>query len=207
MLRNDKMALRPMRARNCPKKSVPTSWKRAFGFTLIEMLMTIAVAAILMGIAIPSFRYITNANRIASEINGLLGDLQLARAQAIKEGRTVTVCQSSNSTTCTNDSNNWQSGWIVFSDPTNVGVYDVGETYIRKQKPFSGSDTFTSTNNVSVITFNREGYAIGMPNGGTSMSLHDSSNTTAWTRCLLINLSGQMTSQIYGATTNGVTCT
>ena len=207
MLRNDKMPLRPMRARNCPKKSAPTSWKRAFGFTLIEMLMTIAVAAILMGIAIPSFRYITNANRIASEINGLLGDLQLARAQAIKEGRTVTVCQSSNNTTCTNDSNNWQSGWIVFSDPTNVGVYDVGETYIRKQKPFSGSDSFTSTNSVSVITFNREGYAIGMPNGGTSMSLHDSTNTTAWTRCLLINLSGQMTSQIYGATTNGVTCT
>src|ERR1700761_9482969 len=102
------------------------------GFTLIEMLMTIAIAAILMGIAIPSFRYVTNANRIASELNGLLGDLQLARAEAIKEGRTVTVCQSNDGTSCTN-STTWQNGWIVFSDPTNVGVYDAGETYLRKQ--------------------------------------------------------------------------
>ena len=195
-----------MQARDCLKKAVSQTWRRASGFTMIEMLITIAVAAILMGIAIPSFRYITNANRIASEINGLVGDLQLARAQAIKEGRTVTVCQSSDSATCTN-STSWASGWIVFSDPANVGVYDAGEVYIRKQKPFSGSDTLTSSNGVWAITFNREGYAVGMPNNGTLMSLHDSSNTSAWTRCLLINLSGQMTSQMYGATNNGVTCT
>jgi type IV fimbrial biogenesis protein FimT len=198
---------RMLRIAKTPLKNAALPSRRYFcGFTMIEMLMTIAVAAILMGIAIPSFRYITNANRIASEINGLLGDLQLARAQAIKEGRTVTVCQSSNSTSCTNTTN-WHSGWIVFSDKANVGVYDAGETYIRKQKPFSGSDSFTSSNSVSVITFNREGYAIGMPNNGALMSLHDSSNTSDWTRCLLINLSGQMTSQKYGAITNGVTCT
>ena len=176
----------------------------ALGFTLIEMLITIAIAAILMGIAIPSFRYITNANRIASELNGLLGDLQLARSEAIKEGRTITVCQSNNGTSCSNTTN-WQGGWIVFSDPTNVGVYDAGEIYIRKQKQFSGTDTFVASNNVSVITFNREGYAVGMANG-TLLSLHDSSNNAAWTRCLLINLSGQMTSQLQGTTTNGVTC-
>jgi type IV fimbrial biogenesis protein FimT len=174
--------------------------ERASGFTLIEMLMTIAIAAILMGIAIPSFRYITNANRIASELNGLLGDLQLARAEAIKDGRTVTVCQSSDSTTCTN-STSWQGGWIVYSDPSNVGVHDIGETYVRKQKPFSGTDTFIASNNVSVITFNREGYAVGMPNG-TLLTLHDASNNTAWTRCLVINLSGQMASQL----ADGVAC-
>ncbi len=175
------------------------------GFTMIEMLMTIAIAAILTTIAIPSFRYITNSNRIASELNGLLGDLQLARAEAIKEGRTVTVCQSNDGATCTN-STSWQGGWIVFSDPINVGVYDLGETYLRKQKPFSGTDTFVASNNVSAISFNREGYAVGMANG-TLLTLHDSSGNTAWTRCLSINLSGQMTSEMQGITTNGVTCT
>jgi type IV fimbrial biogenesis protein FimT len=172
---------------------------------MIEMLMTIAIATILLSLAIPSFRYVTNSNRIASELNGLLGDLQLARAEAIKEGRTVTVCQSSDGATCT-DSTSWQGGWIVFSDPTNVGVYDVGETYIRKQKPFSGTDTFLASNSVSVITFNREGYAVGMANG-TLLTLHDSTNNVAWTRCLSINLSGQMTSEMQGTITNGVTCT
>jgi type IV fimbrial biogenesis protein FimT len=177
----------------------------ALGFTLIEMLITIAIAAILMGIAIPSFRYITNANRIASELNGLLGDLQLARSEAIKEGRTITVCQSNDGASCSN-STSWEGGWIVFSDPTNVGVYDAGEVYIRKQKRFSGSDTFVASNNVSVITFNREGYAVGMANG-TLLALHDSGNNSAWTRCLSINLSGQMMREIAGTINNGATCT
>src|ERR1700743_3191135 len=125
---------------NPPKRSCRAKIGGA-GFTLIQKLITIAIAAILMGIAIPSFRYITNANRIASELNGLLGDLQLARAEAIKQGRNVTVCQSNDNTTCTN-STSWQSGWIVFTDPTNVGVHDIGEIYIRKQPAFSGADTF-----------------------------------------------------------------
>ena len=189
-----------------PERAVRSKIARALGFNLIEMLMTISIAAILTGIAIPSFRYITNSNRIASELNGLLGDLQLARAEAIKEGRTVTVCQSSDSTNCTNNAASWQSGWIVFSDPANPGVWDAGETYIRKQKPFSGTDTFSAS--VSVISFNREGYAVGMPNAGTLLSLHDSSNNDAWTRCLFVNFSGQMMSEHVGVTpANGSPCT
>ena len=66
-------ARRAGRRRNAP----------ASGFTLIELLMTITIAGIIAMIAIPSFRYITNSNRIASEINGLLGDLQFARAEGI----------------------------------------------------------------------------------------------------------------------------
>ena len=191
---------------NPPKHAVRISNGRALGFTMTEMLMTIAIAAILTSLAIPSFRYVTNSNRIASELNGLLGDLQLARAEAIKEGGTVTVCQSSDGATCTN-STGWQGGWIVFSDPANVGVYDAGETYLRIQKPFSGTDTFVASNNVTAITFNREGYAVGMANG-TLLALHDSTNNNAWTRCLSINLSGQMTSQLQGAVdNNGVVCT
>jgi type IV fimbrial biogenesis protein FimT len=188
-----------------PRHAVRSKFGRELGYTMIEMLMTMAIAAILLSLAIPSFRYVTNSNRIASELNGLLGDLQLARAEAIKEGRTVTVCQSNDGATCTN-STSWQGGWIVFSDPTNVGVYDVGEIYLRKQKPFSGTDTFLASNNVAVITFNREGYAVGMANG-TLVTLHDSTNNSAWTRCLSINLSGQMTSEVQGTITNGVPCT
>ena len=189
--------------RNRPENTGLLSSGRALGFTLIEMLMTIAVAAILMGIAIPSFRYITNANRIASELNGLLGDLQFARSEAIKEGRTVTVCQSADGLSC-NNSASWQGGWIVFSDPTNVGVVDAGETILRVQKAFSGTDTFTfaSPSGILAITFNREGYAIGL--GAASLfTLHDSTDNTAWTRCLSVNFSGQMTSEMY----DGVNCT
>jgi len=174
---------------------------RAAGFTLLELLITMSIAAILLTIAIPSFRYITNSNRIAGEVNGLLGDLQFARAEAVKEGRTVTVCISSDGQTCTG-STAWQDGWIVFSDPTDVGVRDPGETILRMQSPFSSTDTFNASQGVSVITFNREGYAVGIANG-TLIALHDITNTTSWTRCLSVNLSGEMATEIY----DGVNCT
>ena len=176
---------------------------RHIGFTLLELLMTIAVAAIFTAIAVPSFQYVTNANRIAGELNGLLGDLQFARSEAIKEGRNVTVCISSSGpgSGCTGGTS-WQGGWMVFSDPTNVGVYDAGETVLRVQPQFTSGDTFTATNAVSIITFNREGYAIGIA-AGTLIALHDSTSNTNWTRCLSINLSGLMAS----LRANGGTCT
>ena len=197
-------SMQPM-VTNRPEHATRTKIRRALGFTMIELLMTIAIAAILTSLTIPSFRYITNSNRIASELNGLLGDLQLARSQAIRDGRYVTVCQSSDSNTCTN-SNDWRGGWIVFSDPTNVGIWDAGEIYIRKQKPFSGTDTFVASNNVSVITFNREGYAVGLAGNGTLLTLQDTTNNSAWTRCLLVNISGQMTSERANDPTNVVAC-
>jgi type IV fimbrial biogenesis protein FimT len=180
--------------------------QKAAGFTLFETLITMAIAAILLAIAMPSYRYVTNANRIAGEINGLLGDLQLARAEAIKEGRTVSVCTSADGLSCAGKTTTtWEIGWIVFSDPTNIGVVDAGETILRVQSKFSGTDTFGASNNVGVVTFNREGYAVGIANG-TLITLHDSTATTAWTRCLGINLSGLLASAKHGDTVNGAVC-
>ena len=87
----------------------------ALGFSLIELMTALAVASVLLVVGVPSFRYVTNANRIAGEINGLLGDLQLARSEAIEQGRPVTICRSVDGATCA-AANTWQSGWIVFMD-------------------------------------------------------------------------------------------
>lgn len=158
---------------------------------MVEMIMTVAVGAILLTIGIPSFRYVTNSNRIAAEINGLLGDLQFARSEAIKEGVSVSVCVSSSGTACTGTVN-WQNGWIVVSSAAN--------TVLRVQPKFSGNDTFVANNAVSTINFNRDGYANGIANG-TLIELHDSTNNHNWTRCLSINLVGMIASQTYGTGT------
>lgn len=177
---------------------------RAAGFTLLDCVITMAIAAILLAIAVPSFRYVTNANRMTGEVNGLLGDLEFARAEAIKEGVTVTACASANGQSCSG-STSWQAGWIVFSDPTDVGVVDPGEVILRVQNPFTSTDTFQASNAVSVITFNREGYAIGIPKG-TLITLHDATSNSAWTRCLSVSFIGLLVTEQYGAITNGVQC-
>ena len=109
---------------------------------MLEVVVVMAIAATLMAIAVPSYRYVTNANRIAAEVNGLLGDLQYARGEAIKEGQTVTVCVSSNGTSCSGAAvATWQNGWIVFSDANNDHTVDGGDVILRVQNTFTSTDT------------------------------------------------------------------
>ena len=180
------------------------------GFTLLELITVMAVAAILMAIAIPSYMYVTSSNRIAAEVNGLLGDMQFARAEAIKEGQTITVCQSSDGATCTG-ATSWQNGWLVFFDVNGNHVVNTGtDAILRVQSPFSNTgstDTFTANNAVSYVTFNREGFATGAGiANGTLITLHSTPLNNDSTRCLSVTLVGLMTVQRHNQTNNTVTC-
>jgi type IV fimbrial biogenesis protein FimT len=178
------------------------------GITLLEMVTVMTIVAVLMSIAIPSYRYVTNGNRIAAEVNGLLGDMQYARAEAIKEGQTVTVCVSSNGTSCAGAAvTTWQNGWIVFSDANNDHTVDAGDAILRVQSTFTSTDTFTANNAVGYVTFNREGFASGAGiANGVLIKLHAATANSASTRCLSVTLVGLMTVQTYNQTNNGVTC-
>jgi len=182
----------------------PASRRTSRGYNMIELITAMSIVAILVAIAAPSFRYVTNANRIASEGNGLLGDLQYARAEAIKEGQSVSVCVSNDAHTCTVGLA-WQKGWIVFSDPNGNGVVDAGETVLRVQAAFSGSDTFVATPNLSVLTFNREGFT-PVANGTLIITLQTVPEVTSYTRCLSVGLAGLMEIQHYNGDTPGGTC-
>src|SRR3984885_557009 len=100
--------------------------RRIAGVTLLEVLTVITIVCVLMALGVPSYQYITNANRISGEVNDLLGDMQYARSEAIKEGQTVSVCASANPTsaspTCSG-AITWQTGWIVFSDLNGGGAF------------------------------------------------------------------------------------
>jgi len=173
---------------------------RTSGFTLVELITVMSIAAILMAIAVPSYRYVTTSNRMSSEVNSLLGDMQYARAEAIKEGQTVTVCQSQDGATCSVTS--WASGWIVFSDPNNNQTVDAGETIWRARTSFTNSnssDTFIST--VSAVTFNREGFAYaGLTTTTATFTLHNAPYVAGFTRCLQLSGSGSLITVLGGAT-------
>lgn len=79
------------------------------GFTLIELMVAIAIAAILLGIAIPSFTTTITSNRLTTNANEMVTALNLARSEAIKRGKQVTV-RSKNAST------SWEGGWDVFVD-------------------------------------------------------------------------------------------
>jgi type IV fimbrial biogenesis protein FimT len=166
------------------------------GYTLTELLVVTAIVAILLAIGVPSYRYVTNSYRMSGEVNGLLGDLQFARGEAIKEGQTVTVCVSRDGANCDVGSTTWQEGWIVFQDPTNIGTVDPGETVLRAQSAFNGTDTFNANNGVTSVTFNREGFATaagGFPSA--TVTLHDQTASAAWTRCLYVTSTGLMATE------------
>jgi len=88
--------------------------KRHSGFTLIEMMVVVALLAILMMVAAPSVRDLTLNARMTSTANDLMTDLSIARSEAVKRGARTAVCSSSTGTGCTTTP--WEQGWIVFID-------------------------------------------------------------------------------------------
>ena len=128
------------------------------GFSLIEVVVVIAIAAILASLAAPTFTATTQKYRALGEANALAGDLRFARIEAIKQGLSVQVCTSSNGSTCS-ASTNWQTGWIVL----NLDLAGNPGTVLKIQSAFAGTDTLISNPAASAITFNREGFTTGLP--------------------------------------------
>jgi len=94
------------------------------GFTLIELMVTLAVAAIAIALATPSFSNVVLKNRMASSHNLILSALATTRSEAITRGTNMTVCASTNKTSC--NSSNWENGWIIFSDYNGDQIIDAG---------------------------------------------------------------------------------
>lgn len=118
--------------------------KRHDGFTLIEMMVTIAIMAIIAAIAMPSMQSLIIANRLAAQTNELLADLALARSEAAKTGGSVTVCISTDGLTCTGGTN-WALGRIAFTDDAPYGSREGSDTIVRKSPAIVDGNTFISS--------------------------------------------------------------
>lgn len=94
------------------------SRRRNSGFTLLELLVTLAVAAVLLGLAFPSLVATINRNRLSGGANELMAALQYARSEAIKRNARIDVCRSVDQVTCSGGSGPWP-GWVVVAADGN----------------------------------------------------------------------------------------
>jgi len=140
------------------------------GFTIIELIVTLAVAAILMAAVSPGLRDLIESNRLTASVNELSGSINVARSEAVKRGKRVVVCKSSNGTDCiTTSSTFWQQGWIIFVDDNNDAVHDAGEELLRVHEALEGNVTMKGNGNVAhYISYISEGRA--QLTDGTSQS-------------------------------------
>jgi len=96
---------------------MPTRKPSNRGFTMIEMMVSIAVLVILAMIAVPSFREASLSSQLRSAANDFIASANFARSEAIKRGNAVTLCVSADGLSC--GTGGWEQGWIVLSG-TNV---------------------------------------------------------------------------------------
>ena len=93
---------------------------RQHGFNLVELMTTITVLAIVLAIAVPSFRDVIHRNQVSSASNELLASLAYARTEAITHGQLVSMCHSSTGTSCTSGGAVLDTGWIVYTYPAGA---------------------------------------------------------------------------------------
>lgn len=103
------------------------------GYTLLELLISLAAIAILAGIALPSLASMFDRNRLAISKNALVTSLQLARADSVSSGHHLVLCPSTNGSSC-NSEGDWSAGWIVFRDMNRNGRPDPGDALLQRQE-------------------------------------------------------------------------
>lgn len=160
------------------------------GFTLLELIVTLAIAAVVIGVAAPSFSTMIQDNRLSSQSLDFVAALNLARSEAIKRRTQVTLCKSANGQGCTN-AGNWGQGWIVFVESVAVNnARDVNEPILRVHDSLAGNNRLTGNGNFTdTIAYQPSGDTVGLGNG--TLTLCDARNDDAKSPAIVINSTGR----------------
>ncbi|HEX5340467.1 MAG TPA: GspH/FimT family pseudopilin [Gammaproteobacteria bacterium] len=172
---------------------------RERGFTLLEMLVVLAVAGILLTVAIPDFSTLIRHSRAVTAVNSLAGALNFARYSAISRNRYVTLCHSRDGQQCAADAN-WEDGWLIFAnlDRDSPAQVDSGERLLYVHGPLAAGAHVTS--NRQSFTFRPRGIR------STNGTLLYCSQAGQHDRALIVSVTGRVRLEDAVDLTNGMSC-
>lgn len=126
------------------------------GFTLIEMMVALAVLAILLTIGLPAFGGLIDRQRLDTTANTLIRSVQFTRGEAARRNEFVTMAPLDE---------HWHGGWLVFIDANHNGRHDSGEIILREDRPSSSTHIHANANIASYLRYNPQGES-QLLNGG-----------------------------------------
>ena len=143
--------------RHCPQRHGGLKHRglKYSGFTIIEILVSLTVAGILIGVAAPQFSKIMKSNRLTTSVNDMVHSLNLTRSEAMKSNR-ASICISNNQSSCTGG--NWNEGWIVFNDLNGNCSLDGSELVIYARDSLKNRFDINTIQNITCITYSGEGF-------------------------------------------------
>jgi type IV fimbrial biogenesis protein FimT len=113
---------------------IPKGVVHICGFTLIELITTLAVLGITLSLAIPGMTSLIGKNAMTSRVNSVVAHLQMARSESIKRGVNTVLCPTTDGLSC-HDSIDWSGGYILFSDSNQNRTPDGDDQIIAVQMP------------------------------------------------------------------------
>ena len=175
--------------------------KKSAGFTLIELMVVIAIASILMTLAVPSFKQMIQSNTISSNVNNFLADMRYARSEAVRRGGGVIMCRSdapeAASPVCGSGAgpgtNGWVSGWIIFHDVDGDGTRIASSTdpVLRVQSPITSMDSINAGGSSTKFRFTATGRLQNLSTSGTTLQFGGGSYANTVQRIVCVSIGGR----------------
>ena len=158
------------------------------GFSLIELLVVMAIAAVLLGIGVPNMQQYVVSSRLSTAANDFFTALNLARSEAVRRGAQVTLITNGAA-----NSRDWTSGWTMFVDANNDGALSAGEEVLRVGAAQDAPMTiFGSANFGTSVAFDSSGRLTS--GGGSFVICHGTAlvaDGIARSRALILNSAGR----------------
>ncbi|BDT72526.1 hypothetical protein os4_20660 [Comamonadaceae bacterium OS-4] len=148
------------------------------GFTLLELIVVVAIIAVLASLAVPEFASIVAKANVSKAMNNFIADANFARGEALRQGKSVTMCRSNSPAAavpvCSGGDGvavgGWQEGWVVFIDDNGNGTFNAAtDRVVRAQEALNGlsnffavgANTISAVATANALTFDGTGRAIG----------------------------------------------